>query len=159
MKYFFPLLLICTLLCCCKKEDQPYRPIQLCTGITRNIDSINEYIHGTWEWREKKIFSRELGGYYYLTPQTQGYSISLKLSNDTAKFYVNNQPDSVYRFLILREKDLTTMPEDSLPIIVYYSFYTGLIQSYFRVRICSTFLVTEESYRGDIAGDDIWEKK
>ncbi len=35
----------------------------------------------------KKIFSRELGGYYYLTPQTQGYSATLTLSNDTARFY------------------------------------------------------------------------
>ncbi len=106
----------------------------------------------------KKIFSRELGGYYYLTPQTQGYSATLTLSNDTARFYKNNQPDSIYRFSILREKDITTMPEDSLPVIAYYRLQTGLMESYFRIKICKNFLVTEQSYRADMTGDDIWEK-
>ena len=112
-------------------------------------------VHGSGR---KKIFSRELGGYYYLTPQTQGYSATLTLSNDTARFYKNNQPDSINRFSILTEKDVTTMPEDSLPVIAYYRLQTGLMESYFRIKICKNFLVTEQSYSGDIAGDDIWEK-
>ena len=143
---------------CKKEEDKPYVPIQLCSDIGVDMDTINKYIQGTWKWAEHKLFASQTGEYIYMTPKTEGYNITLKISGDTAKFYRNSSADSTYRFQILKESDITGWPDDSQPVIAYYSFITGLRESYFRVKICQNYFVAEQSYRSDIVGDVIWKR-
>jgi hypothetical protein len=159
MKTIFLLVLTCIAFSCSKKEDnKPYVPIQLCTDISRDIDTINKYIPGTWKWAEDKLFASQTGEYVYMTPETEGYSVTLKISGDTARFYKNSLADSTYRFQILKESDITGFPEDDKSVIAYYSFATGLRRNYLRIRICQGCFVTEQSYRSDAGSDRIWER-
>ena len=121
------------------------------------IPLVNTYMeHGSGQ--EGKYFNYQTGEYFYETPQTRGYVITLKLSGDTAKFYKNSKADSTYRFKILKESDVTGWPDDQAPVIAFYRFATGVRGSYFRIKICEKYLVTEQSYSSDLGGDSIWER-
>src|SRR5258705_2751802 len=71
MKYLSVLILITIgFLYGCGKEEKPYVPIQRCPDLTRNMDSISKYIHGTWEWVEEKRYERNKNDYVYYTPNS-----------------------------------------------------------------------------------------
>ena len=153
-------LLVVCLVYSCKKEEEtkPYEPIQRNPDLSRNIDSINKYIQGTWEWKEELRVSWD--GIRYLTPQTPGmHHDYLKLSNDTARFFRDNKYDSVYKFRIQRELEITNYPTDSMWVIVYYSFYTGLRRSYVPILISKNQLLMQHQFVSSIVGENIWVRK
>ena len=142
----------------CEKEEKPYVPVVRCTSLTRDIDTINTFIHGTWEFLEELRCSWD--GCQYLTPKSPGMNrITLKLSNDTARFFKNSMPDSVYKFRIQREFEISNYPPDSLPVIVYYSFYTGLRRTYVPIMICENQLLMQHQFVSSIVGESIWVRK
>ena len=146
--------------CACKKEDKPYVPVQRCLNFSRNIDTINRYINGTWEWLEEKRYDRDKQEYVYYTPNSPGwYYLTLKLSGDTAKFFVNNLPDSIYQFRIQRLYEITNYPPDSLPVIAYYSFFTGIRRNAIPVMICKDQLLMYDQMSSDIGGEHLWIRK
>ncbi len=160
-KPIFLLIVITISFIACKKEKQdgPYVPIVRCTDLSRNMDTINHYIKGNWEWAEEYRVTR-LRGAEYITPNTPGFDrISLKFSGDTARFFVNGLPDSVYRFRIQRMLEITNYPTDSLPVLVYYSFYTSLRKSHVPVMICKNQLLMQHQYVSSFVGENIWERK
>ena len=164
MKYFYSLLLICTLqLFSCKKEkqpEQPYKPVERSPDLTRNMDTISKYIRGNWVWLEEKRWDQINGGYQYLTPKTEGYTLKLKLVGDTARFYINDLPDSVYTFKIARENEVTIWyPEDTLPVIAYFRLGTGLLQSYVPIKICKDQFLWQNQFVSSIVGENLWKKE
>lgn len=155
------IFILFVLFCACKKEKQdgPYVPVVRCADLTRNIDTINHFIKGNWDWAEEYRVTRLNGG-EYITPSSPGsYHTLLKLSGDTARFFKNGQPDSVYRFRIQRESEISNYPPDSLPVLVYYSFYTGLRRTYVPVMICKDQLIMQHQYVSSIVGERIWLRK
>lgn len=143
----------------CKKDKGEYVPYARCVGLTRNIDTISKYIHGNWEWVEEYRVTRYEGGHYITPDSPNSYHLTLKLSADTARFFVNNRPDSIYRFKIQRELEITNYPTDSLPVIVYYSFNTGQRKSYVQIMICRDQLLMQHQYVSSIAGERLWLKR
>jgi hypothetical protein len=142
----------------CEKEEKPYVPVVRCPNLTRDIDTINKYIRGDWEFLEELRCSWD--GCQYLTPKSSGmYHITLKLSNDTARFFKNNMPDSVYNFKIQREFEISNYPPDSLPVIVYYSFYTGIRRTYVPIMICKNQLLMQYQFVSSSVGERIWTRK
>ena len=158
MKYFFILSLISLLVCCCKKDEKPYTPVQRSPELTRNMDSIQKYIHGSWIWLEEKRWDRTIGVYKYLTPETEGYSARLEMSGDTARFYKNNLPDSSYKFQVLRESDISNWPDDSLPVLVFYLFSTGERQTYVPIKICKDQLLMQYEFVSSTLGEKLWRR-
>ena len=163
MKYSYILLLICTLqLFSCKKEkkpDQPYQPVERSPDLTRNMDSILKYIHGNWVWMEEKRWDQINREYQYLTPKTEGYTLKLKLAADTARFYINDLPDSVYTFKIARENEISIWyPEDTLPVIAYYGF-DGKLQSYVPLKISKDQCLMQHQYVSSVVGEDLWKRE
>ncbi len=145
----------------CKKENVkgPYVPIARCVDLTSNMDTINLYIQGSWEWVEEYRVTR-YNGEEYITPNSpNSYHLNLKLFGDTARFFVNNRPDSVYRFRIQRELEITNYPTDSLPVLVYYSFFTGQRKSYVPLVICINQLLMQHQYVSSIVGERLWVRK
>jgi hypothetical protein len=146
------------LLAGCEKEEKPYVPVVRCSNFTRNIDTINMYINGTWEFLEELRCGRN--GCEYLTPESpRMYKISLKLSGDTARFYVNNQPDSIYQYRIQWLYEFTNYPGDTLPVLVYYSFYTGLRKSQVPIMICSNQILMQHQFVSSYVGERLWMRK
>lgn len=142
----------------CGKEKKPYVPVVRCPDLTRNIDTINRYIQGTWEFLEELRCSWD--GCQYLTPSSPGmYRTTLKLSSDTARFFKNNTPDSVYKFRIQREFEISNYAPDSLPVIVYYSFYTGIRRTYVPIMICKDQLLMQHQLVSSFVGESIWARK
>lgn len=155
MKTLSPfLILICIVfLSACKKETKPYTPLDRCSDFTNSIDSISKYIQGTWERMEEIRYERQTGLTYF-HPDISGWrKFIYKYSGDTLRAFNNGLADSVYRFKIQRESDVTLYPTDTLPVIVNYSFYTGIRASYFRVQICKNQLLMLFNYRSDVVGD------
>ena len=144
----------------CEKDEKPYVPVERCPDLTRNMDTINKYIHGTWQWLEEKRYDRYKNEYVYFTPKTPGwYNLSISLSGDTIRFFKNNIPDSVYRFKIQRELEITNYPTDSLPVIAYYSFYNGVIRNYVPIMMCKKQMLLQYQFDSDIAGEDVYQRR
>jgi hypothetical protein len=117
------------------------------------------YIHGHWKWVEEYRVTR-YNGEEYITPDSPGENdLELKFSGDTAKFFVNKRPDSVYRFTIQREWEITNYPTDTLPVLVYYSFFTGRRKSYVPILICKNQLLMQHQYVNSIVGERLWLRK
>ena len=79
--YIKPLLLLLPfsiIFLSCKKEDKRYVPIKLCDDISRDLDTINKYVLGSWKWAERKLFASQTGEYIYMTPKPEGYNVTLK---------------------------------------------------------------------------------
>lgn len=141
----------------CDKDDL-YVPVKKCHDLSRNMDTINKYIHGTWKWVEDNRYNRLKNEYEYFTPKIRGYNITLILSGDTARFFKNETIDSTYQFRIQRELEITGVPTDSLPVLVYYSFYTGSRRSYVPILICKYQLIMHYGGYNDLLDESIWEK-
>ena len=140
------------------KTDKPYVPIIRCPDMTRNMDTINNYIRGNWEWVEEYRVTRTFQG--WVTPNTPGENhLSLKLYGDTLQFFTNNRPDSFYNFRIRLLSDLTNYPDDSLPIIYYTRFYTGMGGGVIPIKICKNQLLMQHQYVSSIIGERLWIRK
>jgi hypothetical protein len=162
MKQLLIFTLVISIVSCCKKnEPEQYQPIQVPCPLTKNLDTIKLYIQGTWQWLEEKRYNRGLQKTEYLTPQNQGYTLALKLSNDTARYFINNRPDSVYTFKIQRLTEIsgTNFPEDNDPVLVLYRLHDGLRNSHVPLKICSNYLLLQHQYVSSIVGERIWKKQ
>lgn len=157
MKYLSFLILIATIsFYGCEEKEKPYIPVQLCSDMTNNIDSINKYIHGTWKWVEEKRYNRITREYEYATPKDYGYNLTQIFSGDTLKFFKNTTPDSVYQFKIQRELEISNIPTDSTTVVAYYSFYTMQSRGYVAIMICKNqLLMLHDTYRDGI-GRTLW---
>ena len=161
MKNFLILILIFLIIFCgCEKENKAYVPIERCSDLTRNMDTINKYIQGTWEWIEEKRYDRYQNGYIYFTPKTPGWTErKMKLFLDTAIISIPNTQDSTFRFKIQWFFEITGFPSDSLPVIAYYSFYTGLRKNAIPIMICKNQLLLQHQFVSSNFGEDIWVRK
>lgn len=146
---------------CKKKPTEEYTPVHIPYTLSKNLDTARLYIQGTWQWLEEKRYNRGLQKTVYLTPQNQGYTLTMRISNDTLRFYKNNRPDSVYTYKILLQHDITgtDYPEDGEPALVFYRLYDGLRSNYVPLSICSDFLQLQYQYVTSIGGQETWKKQ
>ena len=162
MKYLLFITLLLSIFCCCKKnKPEEYQPVQIPCQLTKNLDTAKLYIQGTWQWLEEKRYNRGLQKTEYLTPQNQGYTLIMKLNNDTARFFKNNRPDSVYTYKVIRLTEIsgTNFPEDQDPVLAFYNIHNGLRSSYVPLKICSNYLLLQHQYVSSIVGERIWKKQ
>jgi hypothetical protein len=154
-----PILLILfftVILFACKKEHKAYVPVQRCVDLTRNIDTINLYIHGNWRFVEELRFSRE-NGLQYLTPDSEGAGHwSIKISGDTVTFFTNNLQDASYRFRIQRELEFTNFPKDSMPCLFLYSVSSTHLVSYIPILICRNQLIMQTQHVSSFGGERLY---
>ena len=145
----------------CKHKEVVYQPIQIACTLSKNFDTIKATIQGTWQWLEEKRVNRIAQRFDYLTPQNQGYSLVLKINNDTAKFYKNNYSDSVYTYKVvpLREISGTNFPEDNDPVLVFYNLHNGLRDSHVPIKVCDSYLLLQYQFVNSIIGEYIWKKQ
>lgn len=160
MKYLIIASVFSFVFSCCKKKIEEYQPIVLPCQASKNLDTIMQYIKGTWQWLEEKRIDRGQQKFIYLTPQNQGYSLILQLSDSIAKFYKNNQQDSIYTYRIIRLTELTgtNFPEDQDPVLVFYSIHNGQRRSHVPLKICSNYLLLQYQFVRTIEGEQIWRK-
>lgn len=118
-------------------------------------------IRGNWTWLEEKRVDRLRQDYVYLTPKNQGYTLSLCLSNDTARFFKNNRPDSVYTYKVVRLTEIsgTNFPEDNDPVLLLNSLHNGLRDSHVPIKICGNYLVLQYQFVTSNSGELIWKRQ
>lgn len=144
----------------CEKEEKLYIPIVRCADFTRNMDTINKYIHGTWRWLEEKKYDRYKGEFIYNTPNTPGWhDITLKFSGDSVRVSGYGSMDSIFQFRIQRMFEITNYPTDSLASLVYYSFFTGQRLSFVPVVICKNQLLMQHQIMRDDMGEYVWKRQ
>jgi hypothetical protein len=140
----------------CKKEKKPYVPVQRCADLTRNIDTLNLYIHGNWKFVEELRISREFG-VQYLTPDSEGaHHWTLKISGDTATFFTNNIQDELYRFRIQRELEIANFYTDSTPCLVFYTIPSNQLVSHLPILICKNQLLMQGQYVSSVVGERLY---
>ena len=144
---------------CKKKPDEEYIPVHIPCTLSKNLDTARLYILGTWQWLEEKRYNRSLQKTVYLTPQNQGYTLTMSIANDTLRFYKNNKPDSVYTYKILLQHDITgtDYPEDGEPALVFYRLHDGLRSNYVPLKICNNYLLLQHQYVSSIVGERTWK--
>lgn len=99
-------------------------------------------------------------GLELITPNTPGQKrLFWFLSGDTAKLHFENQPDSIYRFRIQREYEITNYVTDSLPVLAFYGLIDNLRRSYVPIMICPNQLLTQHQYVSSFFGESLWVKK
>ncbi len=141
------------------KTEKPYVPITRCADMTRSIDTINMYIQGNWEWMEEYRITR-YNGEELITPNTPGQRrLFWSFSGDIAKLHFENESDSIYRFKIQREYEITNYSTDSLPVLTFYRLNDGLRVSYVPVKICRNQLLTQNQYISSNGGESLWVRK
>ncbi len=146
--------------CILENVETPFRvPCML----TRNIDTVEMNIQGTWTWLQQEEVQRGKPT-KYLTPKTEGYSLELKLENDTATYYTCNKAGVQRRFDIIKWKDAPGsgtdgFPEGELPVLIFYDLKTGLRVTDVPIRICSQYLIMDYQFVRSIGGPDTWKKK
>lgn len=141
--------------------EQESQPVQLTCALTNNLDTCKLLIQGNWTWLEEKRLDRIDQKFVYLTPQTECYSLSLRLFNDTARYFKNNKPDSVYTYKVVRLGEISgnNFPEDSLPVFVLYNLHNGLRTFHVPLKICSNYLVFQHQFVSSVVGLRIWKKQ
>lgn len=155
MKLLFITLLLFQFLFSCKK----YQPPEINCGLTNEIDSIKKFLPGTWVWLHEKRWNQREGKYEYLTPKTEGYSLTLNFDANKAYYFKNNRPDSVYTYKLELLSSITNFPEDSIPILVFYTISTGKRHTFIPIQICPSFLIMQYQYVRSIEGDFTWKKQ
>lgn len=161
-KYLFLILLFS--FCYCKKKQlvqEDYKPIVIPCTLSKDIDTVKFYIQGTWEWLEEKRSDRLQQKFIYLTPQNQGYTLTVKLYNDTARFFKNDRRDSIYIYKIQRQTEITgtNYPEDNDPVLAYYNLNDGQRAWFVPVKICNNYMLLQYQYVSSIGGEAIWRKQ
>ena len=157
MKKAFLIILLIPILLCCKK--QVYQPIQIPCTLTKDLDSCRSLIKGNWVWRETKILNQLEGRNDYITPKTEGNTRSLSFINDTARFYKNMRPDSVFTYKILRLTELTgtNYAEDNDPVVVFYQLHNGRRYDFVPLKMCQDYLYLDHEMTRH-GGYEIWKR-
>ena len=146
---------------CKKKGDYVHTPVQIDCALSRNLDTAKMYIQGSWQHLEDKNYTWGQQGPIYTTPNSLGFQITLKLNNDTARFFKDNTPADVYTYKVLWKGDITgfNFPEDSLPVLAYYEIPGGMRNSYVPIEICGKYLVLHYQYVTSNSGRRIMRKQ
>ena len=110
-------------LVCCKKQlkiKNEYIPLVIPCNLSSELDTITHSFNETWEFVQEKRVNRIQGGFTYLTPNSQGYKTTMKLFSDTLAIFKNNVADSIYKYKILKQADVTgtNNPDDNEPVLV-----------------------------------------
>ena len=154
----FITLMFLTIVSC--KKDKEYQPVQISCNLTKDLDSCKALIKGSWTWLETKLPNPLNGRDEYITPKSEGIIKSLSFTNDTARFYKNNRPDSVYTYKIVRLTELTgtNYSEDNLPVLVFYQLHSGRRYDFVFLSICRDYLYLDYESRRH-GGYEIWKKQ
>jgi hypothetical protein len=160
------LLLIGLIHSCCNDNISPCQLIDVLTPVaidcklSRDIDTAKMYINGTWTWLQEER-RRRGQPIKFLTPQTEGYSRTLVLDNETATFYKCKEVAGEYKFAIIKQKEIIStpgyeFPEDEYPVIVFYNLETNQREWYVPIMICHNILKLQYQYVTSLGGEETW---
>ncbi len=142
----------------CLLEDVQ-SPIVIECYLTKDLDTAKLYIQGSWSWLQEE--RRQRGKpVEYLTPKNQGYSRTLELNGEIAKFYTCDELDLTSKFDIIKLKEITgtDYPEDEDPVLVLFDLETGIRTSHVPLKICNNYLVLQYQYVSSIIGEKTWKR-
>ena len=157
MRYPVIIGLIAIFFSCHKHPDLPYQPAQVCSGISSNVDSVNKYIHGRWNYVEEKRWDRSTFSFQYITPQTKGYIENITIADSTITFYKNFIRIGTYKFKVVKESDLFTIAGDDA-FFVFLDPKTNYITNVVPISACSQFLVFHFEAISDFTGAITYKK-
>lgn len=150
------LLILIFLFSTCKKEDLNYNIP--CNKPTNDIAISKKLIVGKWTWVSELYWGRLTGQYILKTPQTEGYTRQLTVSNSTLVYFKNNILAEKYRYDLVDEKSVTNYPSDSTNVLVFKDYSTGLRTNYVHYLVCNDTLTLNFQIRSDIGGQEKWTK-
>lgn len=151
MRNLLSIAILSAILSCTKQANIPYHPVQVCSDISNNVDSINKYIQGRWNWLEEKRWDRISFSFEYITPKTSGYIETIKIKDSTIIFYKNYFIVAKYNFKIIKESDLFPGASDNA-FFEFLDTKTGYTTNLVPISACSQFLVFHFEVVSDVAG-------
>jgi hypothetical protein len=140
----------------CKKEKEVTVSVP-CNKPTNDIALSRLLILGKWEWVSELTASR-VTGFKLKTPQTEGYTEQLKVYSDKLEFYKDNVFRSRYKYDFVIESTLTKFDGDSVNVLVFKNYDTGIREGHTYFRICKDSLALHYQRSSSLGGLVKWKK-
>jgi len=140
----------------CKKDEIQYDVS--CNAPTSDITISKSLIVGNWVWISELYRDQMSGQYILKTPQTEGYTRHLTVSKDILQFYKNNAFEQKYRFEFVVESSITNYPDDSLNVLVFKDYNTGIRANHTHFKICNDTLTLNFQVLSSFKGIEKWAK-
>lgn len=145
----------------CKKEDKPYEPVKVCDNLSNDKNVIDQYLLGNWEWLQDKSYAWSPEP-IYTTPKTAGFSETVTITNDQMKFVRVNRTGvetTIFNCKVVREGELTNMSSDSAWTLAIYDVANNNLLNWWRLQTCSSHMILQNAYRGELYPDRTYKKK
>lgn len=150
------LIIVLFLFISCKKDEIQYDVP--CNKPTREITISKSLIVGNWVW-VSELYRDQMSGQYILkTPQTEGYTRYLTVFKDILGFYKNNAFEQKYRFEFVVESSITNYPDDSLNVLVFKDYNSGIRTNHTHFKICNDTLTLNFQVLSSFKGIEKWAK-
>lgn len=140
----------------CKKEALQYNVP--CNLPTYNIDASKALVIGKWEWASELYRVPFTTQYILKTPQSEGYTRQLTAYRDVLEFYKNNTFEQKFLYDFVVESSITNYPDDSLGVLVFKDYNSGIRTNYTHFKICNDTLILNFQVRSETKGIDKWAK-
>ncbi|TAE07470.1 MAG: hypothetical protein EAY72_14070 [Bacteroidetes bacterium] len=140
----------------CKKNQISYDVP--CDRPTNDITISRSIIIGTWEWVSELRQGRATG-LTLITPQTEGYTRQLHVDTEKLEFFRNDTMVEKYRYDFVVMSSLTNFYGDSVNVLTFLQFDTGLRQNRTYFKICNDTLELHYQMYSSIGGLEKWKKK
>lgn len=154
MKYLLIILLF--LIFSCNKEEIQYNIP--CNSPTSDIKISKELIVGKWMWVSELYRDQMTGQYILKTPQSEGYTRQLSANKNNLDFFKNNATEQKYLYDFVVESTITNYSGDSLNVLVFKDFNTGVRSNHTHFKICNDTLTLNFQIRSSFAGIEKWVK-
>lgn len=140
----------------CKKGEIQYDVS--CNAPTSDITISNSLIVGDWIWVSELYRDQMTGQYILKTPQTEGYTRQLAASKNILEFYKNKAFEQKYRFEFVIESSITNYPDDSLNVLVFKDYNSGIRTNHTHFMICNDTLTLNFQVLSSFKGIEKWAK-
>lgn len=129
-----------------------------CNVPSSEINASKTLIIGNWTW-VSELYREQLTGQNILkTPQSEGYTRTLKVNSERLTIYKNNIFEQNYRYEFVIESSITNFSGDSLNVLVFNDFTTGVRSNHTHYKICNDTLTLNFQIRSSFAGIEKWVK-
>lgn len=150
------LIILLFLILSCKKDEIQYNIP--CNSPTSNIKISKELIVGKWVW-VSELYRDQLTGQYILkTPTSEGYTRQLIATKSSLEYSKNISFEQKYHYDFVVESTITNFPDDSLSVLVFKDYSTGVRTNYTHFKICNDTLTLNFQVRSSFAGIEKWVK-
>lgn len=155
-QFIFLTAIFLVLFASCKKDKDITYNIP-CSNPTNDATISSSLIIGRWKWVSEYFCTRGFPC-VFKTPVTEGYTMDLIFDNNSLKAYKNGLETEKYQYGFAPEKTYTLYPLDTITVLEFKNFQTGVHSGYVHFKVCNDTLTLNYQVWSDTHGQEKWAK-